>query len=137
MAHKKTPKAEIENSPTKKSKSDETALLQEPPKEQVAVETKKQEASSSTTKKTDKKATIVVHYDAGYGNMLSIRGSGAGLNWTHGTPLKNIKADQWVWEAESNFEHVEYKILLNDYLYEQGSNHQLQKGAIQEITPTF
>lgn len=83
------------------------------------------------------KTRITVKYDVGFNNHLFIRGKGAGLSWEKGIPLKNVKADEWVWESDAPFNQGEFKILINDKHYETGENHQLPHGASITYTPHF
>lgn len=83
------------------------------------------------------KTRVTVHYDVGFRNSLFIRGKGANLSWEHGIPLKNIAADCWVWEIDDMFTVAEFKILINDTMYEDGSNHTIKCGAHIEYTPHF
>ncbi|MDR0340380.1 MAG: hypothetical protein LBH53_02330 [Puniceicoccales bacterium] len=62
---------------------------------------------------------IVARVDVGFNNWLTIRGRGAGLSWDWGVPLKNEGPDRWVWEGVGP---LEYKLLLNDALWELGEN---------------
>lgn len=86
---------------------------------------------------TGTRSRIVVHYDIGYSNNLFIRGTGANLSWDKGQPLKNVKNDEWVWETDENFTNCEFKVLINDYIYETQENHILRKGQTLEYTPIF
>lgn len=92
-------------------------------------------APSSTSGKT--RSRIVVHYDVGFPNNLYIRGKGADLSWDRGILLKNTKADEWVWETDENFATCEFKVLINDYIYESQENHVIKKGQVIEYTPIF
>jgi hypothetical protein len=83
------------------------------------------------------KTRITIHYDVGFGNALYIRGRGAGLSWDKGVPLKNAKADEWIWETSSPFSACEFKILLNDEIYEAGDNHPITQGTQLKYTPQF
>lgn len=83
------------------------------------------------------KTRIIVKYDVGFGNTLYIRGKGATLSWDKGTPLKNIKKDEWVWETEQPFHDGEFKVLINDKHYEIGLNHPLRCGASLQYNPRF
>lgn len=83
------------------------------------------------------KTRIIIKYDAGFGNALFIRGSGSGLNWDKGLPLKNVRENAWVIEFRENFNTIEFKILINDKVYETGSNHILKCGATIQFTPKF
>lgn len=83
------------------------------------------------------KTRILVKYDVGFNNSITIRGKGAGLNWDRGLSLKNIKNDEWVWETDTPFTTGEFKVLINDTKYEQGENHTLRCGASIQYTPKF
>lgn len=83
------------------------------------------------------KTRIVVKYDVGFNNFLSIRGKGAGLTWDKGIPLKNLKNDEWVWETGVSFNTGEFKVLINDIQYETGENNTLKCGATVQYTPHF
>lgn len=85
-----------------------------------------------------KPAKIVIHYDAGFPNTLYVRGSGVpGMNWSRGIPLKNTKKDEWIIEIDQPFTSAEFKILINDKVYEQGENHRITPGSSVRITPKF
>jgi hypothetical protein len=80
---------------------------------------------------------VTIKYDVGFPNQLYIRGKGANLSWEKGQALKNTKADEWVWETDANFNHCEFKVLINDRVYENGENHHLNAGATLLFTPHF
>lgn len=80
---------------------------------------------------------VVIRYDVGFNNHLFIRGNGANLNWDKGIMLKNIRADEWLWETDQLFDTCEFKILINDSQYEQGENHILKCKNCFEYTPCF
>jgi hypothetical protein len=96
-------------------------------------DTKKEFAPQRKTNQT----RIVIKYDAGFGNQLFIRGKGSHLNWDKGIPLKNVKADEWIWETETSFNSCEFKILINDSHFELGENHLLDCGSSIQYTPKF
>ncbi|MBS4168187.1 CBM20 domain-containing protein [Parachlamydia sp. AcF125] len=83
------------------------------------------------------KSRVVIRYDVGFNNHLYIRGNGADLSWDKGIKLKNIKADEWIWETEIPFHACEFKVLINDQIYEEGDNHPLQYKGCVEFTPKF
>lgn len=80
---------------------------------------------------------ITIKYDVGFPNQLYIRGKGANLSWEKGIPLKNIKADEWIWESDANFLNCEFKVLVNDKHYEKGENHLVASGSTIIYTPHF
>lgn len=102
-------------------------------------------SAQSIQKKTDDAPVVVkgaktllrIKYDAGFPNSLFIRGKGGGLSWDKGIQLKNVKADEWIWETNNLSNDCEYKILINDRVYETGENHHLRPGSISQITPRF
>jgi hypothetical protein len=91
----------------------------------------------SVEKKNPSKTKITIRFDAGFSNDLYIRGKGADLKWEKGLKLVNIKHDEWVWETNAKFAHCEFKILINDKVYENGENHQLHEGTSVHYTPDF
>jgi len=112
-------------------------------KNRSAKQTETNTITSSTINTNDKKTPqknltqVVIHYDVGFNNHLFIRGSGADLNWDKGIMLKNIRADEWLWETDQPFDTCEFKILINDSQYEQGNNHTLKYKNRFEYTPCF
>lgn len=93
--------------------------------------------SETTMKKGNDKSRIVVHYDCGFPNTLYLRGTGSNLNWNKGIPMKNQGPNTWFWETDADLDSCEFKVLLNDQIYETGSNHSLKKGKCCEYTPRF
>lgn len=89
------------------------------------------------SKKEGTKTKITVKLDVGFPNQLYIRGKGANLSWDKGVQFKNIKSDEWVWETEFPFTHCEFKVLINDRVYENGDNHVIKQGASLVYTPRF
>jgi hypothetical protein len=83
------------------------------------------------------KTCILVKCDVGFKNHLCIRGSGGGLSWNKGQPLKNIGRDEWIWETQLPFTECEFKVLINDEHYEQGENHRIGSGKFFQYTPWF
>lgn len=91
---------------------------------------KRVEQANHTTK-------VIVKYDVGFKNSLYIRGHGGGLNWEKGKLMKNIGPDTWVWETDAPIQACEFKVLINDTVYEVGENHPLKNGKNAEYTPRF
>lgn len=83
------------------------------------------------------KTKLSVKYDCGYPNKLTIRGEGANLCWEKGIPLKNVKPDEWVFETDAPFGKCHFKILVNDEIYEAGTNRTLVQGTNSTYTPKF
>ncbi len=86
---------------------------------------------------TNKKTRVVIKYNCGFSNSLYIRGVGANLSWDKGQMLKNVGADEWLWETNAPFKDCEFKVLINDKAYETGENHHLSSGMSVQYTPKF
>ena len=88
--------------------------------------------------KSTMRTKLIIHFDCGFSNTLYIRGNGcASLSWEKGTPLNNIKCDEWVWETDETFDAIFFKILINDEIFEFGDDHQLICGDTMQFTPRF
>lgn len=83
------------------------------------------------------KTRLTIKHDCGFHNHLTIRGSGANLSWHKGIPLKNVHADEWVFETDLPFARCEFKVLINDQIYESGMNRILVYGSNTHYTPHF
>lgn len=94
-------------------------------------------AQSKATANKRPKTTVHIRCDVGFENELFVRGEGAGLSWTKGKKLRNVGADEWVWESRSSFENCQFKVLINDSHYELGENHTLSCGHELYYTPRF
>lgn len=92
-----------------------------------------------SAKKNGKSHTkIVVTCNCGFSNSLYIRGEGIkDLSWEKGTLMQCTKADEWVWETDTPFNHAQIKVLMNDKEYELGENHDVDCGKQVKITPQF
>lgn len=81
---------------------------------------------------------IRIHYDAGWGNRLTIRGNCAPLHWDRGQPCDNISNNLWQYVLERPIEGpFLFKILLNDSVWENGENHCVREGEIKDIYVSF
>lgn len=114
-----SPAAQIETLPVKKQT---TALMA---------------TQSAATASKPIKTRVIVKFDVGFGNHLTIRGKGANLCWEKGIILHNIQADEWLWETDIPFTKCEFKVLINDESYESGENHSIKCGASFQYTPFF
>ncbi len=109
----------------------------QPPAKASNSTTAPKQDSQASEKKASFKTKVTIKYDVGFPNQLFIRGKGANLNWDKGQPLKNVKPDEWVWETDTHFTHCEFKVLINDRIYENGDNHHLNAGSNLLYTPHF
>jgi hypothetical protein len=102
------------------------------------VTTKKAKPIKKSAKKMKHASTVVVvKYDCGFDNHLAIRGEGAGLSWYKGVALKNVSANEWMFDVIIPEEHLEFKVLINDQVFEIGDNHKVKNGEKIEIMPSF
>ena len=95
------------------------------------------QAAGTSEKKGSSKTRITVKFDVGFPNQLYIRGKGGNLSWEKGIAFKNTKSDEWVWETDAAFTQCEFKVLINDRIYENGENHVLNQGASLLYSPQF
>lgn len=138
MAIKKTPESnpKLSQNPQKNSPS-----LNEVPccrgRETCSFDSAKTTLTPQKMETKKPRTRIMVKYDVGFNNTLFLRGKGANLNWEQGSPLKNIKNDEWVWETDASFNTCEFKALINDTQFEAGENHPISCGASIQYTPKF
>lgn len=102
-----------------------------------AVIKKKSPLKKREKKQRDQNTVIIVKYNCGFDNHLTIRGEGAGLSWFKGVALKNISADEWVFDLNMSDPHLEFKILINDQVFEVGENHKVKNGHRIDVYPSF
>lgn len=126
---------------TSTSRNNKAACCPPPVKQETflpAKTTSKQQNEKEADSKTVcSKSRITIKYDVGFSNQLYIRGKGANLSWEKGQILKNIKSDEWTWETDDPFTQCEFKVLINDQVYENGDNHQLKSGDCLSLIPNF
>ncbi|WP_135552357.1 alpha-amylase family glycosyl hydrolase [Paenibacillus cymbidii] len=81
---------------------------------------------------------IIVHYNAGFGNSISVRGDTTPLNWTWGQKAENVDANTWQYVMERPTSGtIQFKVLLNDSTWETGGNHSVTAGSTVDIYPSF
>jgi glycosidase len=82
---------------------------------------------------------IRVHYDVGYGNSITIRGSSYPLWWDRGRGARNVAPGVWEWEMERipAGERFEFKLLIDDTTWSNGDNYVGYGGRTIDIYPTF
>jgi len=95
------------------------------------------QSNTAPDNKKPAKTHIIIHYDVGFNNQIYLRGAGANLSWDKGVKLKNTKADEWIWETDLPFNLCEFKVLINDQIYETGENHRITTGNSMRYAPKF
>lgn len=98
---------------------------------------KKAPAKKPAAKKQKVVTRVVAKVDAGFGNQVFIRGNSTGLTWDSGTLMKNVSADEWVWESTVVTSEVEFKVLINDSVWSVGANGVVFPGATVVFEPVF
>ena len=68
-------------------------------------------------------ADIYVHYDTGWGNNITVRGDGGGLNWTSGTAATWTNGNAWHVSTPTSGGGFSFKPLLNDSTWSIGANY--------------
>ncbi|HEX8436376.1 alpha/beta hydrolase [Archangium sp.] len=81
--------------------------------------------------------TVRVHYDVGYGNRITIRGSKAPLSWTTGTNATWTTGNIWTLSWADSVGDVEIKPLFNDTTWATGGNYRIKAGSTVNIYPFF
>lgn len=96
------------------------------------------EAAGEYVPALPEKTRIVIHYDTGFGNGLTIRGDTSPLRWDFGQCCENKNADTWVFETERPKDgELRFKVLLNDAVWERGEDHRAAVGRETHIFPSF
>jgi len=80
--------------------------------------------------------TIKAKIDVGFGNILFVRGQGAGLSWERGVPLKCVDGQTWQWSGKAD-DRLTFKLLLNDSVWAKGEDIVAKPGQKVEVVPTF
>ena len=94
---------------------------------------KKKSAASSEPPAT----FISVQIDIGFGNHLTIRGSGPGLSWDKGLVMDNVGANLWTVALAKAAKPVAFKVLVNDLSWSTGADFVVAPGKSITIHPTF
>ncbi|WP_428261847.1 alpha/beta hydrolase [Haliangium sp.] len=87
---------------------------------------------------TAQAAEIHVHYDTGFGNFISVRGSGAGLSWSQGSGATWTAGNDWVLTTPASSGGFEFKPLFNDSQWSVGANYVVPSGdSVVHVYPFF
>jgi predicted alpha/beta superfamily hydrolase len=80
---------------------------------------------------------IRVHYDAGWGHRITLRGSKAPLSWHAGREATWTEGNVWnyLWTGSSGV--LQFKPLLDDTAWAVGGNYRLEAGSTVEVYPFF
>jgi glycosidase len=85
------------------------------------------------------KTRIRVHYDVGLNNHVYVRGSASPLSWTSGQQATWTEDNIWTWETMSITagSAFEFKPLVNDSTWSQGTNYKAVGGSTIDVYPIF
>lgn len=81
--------------------------------------------------------TIVAAVDVGFGNHLTLRGTGPGLSWEVGLPLECVADDRWSVTLPETSQPIVCKFLLNDSDWCAGDDYTVLPGSSVVLSPTF
>ena len=128
--------------PAKKTavKAKQAAVAKKPAATKTAKVVKAAAKSAAKPAKSAKKSyatVITANVDVGFGNQLSIRGEGPGLNWDAGVLLDCIADDRWSITISGAEKPIVYKFLINDVQWSFGSDFIAQPGDNVVDIPQF
>jgi hypothetical protein len=83
------------------------------------------------------KVTITAKIDIGFGNILFIRGDGAGLSWEKGKALGSTAGDTWTLSLPWVEKPFAFKLLVNDVTWSADPNYEAAPGDTVTVTPVF
>lgn len=124
---KATKKAPAKKAPAKKAAS--------APVKKVAAPVKK--AANKAPVKKVSKTSITAQVDVGFGNILYVRGEGAGLSWDKGIAMENVGPYDWSFESTKATGEVKFKFLVNDDVWAEGDNITVEAGSSSISSPLF
>jgi hypothetical protein len=126
--------------PTKKAPAKKVSTKKAPAKKapatKAAAPKKVAPVKKAPAKQTTAQNRIIARVDVGFGNVLYVRGEGAGLSWEKGTALANVSPYEWALSCP-NKGKVVFKFLINDELWAEGENITLPTGNESISSPTF
>jgi hypothetical protein len=87
---------------------------------------------------TEPPATFIsAQIDIGFGNHLTLRGTGPGLSWDQGLVMDSVGASLWTASVKGAVAPVVFKVLVNDLTWSTGPDYSVEPGQSITITPTF
>ena len=123
---KKLPVAKTSAKPAATAKPTATA-------KKTAAPAKKKTAASAEPPVT----VISAQIDIGFGNHLTLRGSGPGLSWDEGLVMENGGANLWTLALPNVTKPVSFKVLVNDLSWSTGADYVAAPGKSITAYPIF
>ena len=128
-------KAPAKKAPAKKAPA-KKAPTKKAPATKAAAPKKVAPVKKAPAKQTTAQNRIIARVDVGFGNVLYVRGEGAGLSWEKGTALANVTPYEWALSCSTKGKVI-FKFLINDELWAEGENITLPAGRESISSPTF
>ena len=82
-------------------------------------------------------SVIRVHYDAGLGRRITLRGSKQPLSWEAGVEATWTQGNVWTYVWPKSRGVLEFKPLLDDATWSVGGNYRLRAGSTVDVYPFF
>lgn len=82
-------------------------------------------------------SVIRVHYDAGFGRRITLRGSKQPLSWDAGLEATWTPGNVWTYVWPKARGVLEFKPLLDDTTWSVGGNYRLRAGSSVDVYPFF
>lgn len=94
-------------------------------------------APAVVAKPRGSRVTLIAKADVGFGNVLYVRGDGAGLSWEKGTQLDCTANDTWTLVLPVVEKPFAFKFVLNDTVWSTGEDYTAAPGDTVTVTPSF
>ena len=86
----------------------------------------------------NQRTRIVIQTEEDFPHVIYLRGEGHPLlSWDRGLELRLENENEWILETEGQFPKGEFKILIDDQIYEMGESHPLYPGISIRVNPKF
>ncbi|HEX8702994.1 MAG TPA: alpha/beta hydrolase-fold protein [Myxococcaceae bacterium] len=82
-------------------------------------------------------SVIRVHYDAGFGRRITLRGSKQPLSWDSGVEATWTQGNVWTYIWPKARGVLEFKPLLDDATWSVGGNYRIRAGSSVDVYPFF
>ena len=96
-----------------------------------------QNDSEVSEAKAGNKTIVMAKMDVGFGNNLFIRGDNPALDWSNGSPMYCIAADQWIWSTDKADHDFVCKFLINDEIWSSDEDISIKAGQKTVCLPKF
>ena len=95
-------------------------------------------AKKKTAASAEPPVTVIsAQIDIGFGNHLTLRGSGPGLSWDEGLVMENGGTNLWTVALPNVTKPVSFKVLVNDLSWSTGADYVAAPGKSITVYPIF